>query len=72
MNYAIPSIYNVSGIWNFHRRIQLPNTVYGLAHYLHFALYHAFAHYVFFEQIISIWKIHKATLHIINCVQYIL
>lgn len=72
MYYSVACVDYSSCIWNFNRLIGFPYAVYGFSHDFSLALDDTFAHYVFFKQVISVWKADKATLHIIDCIQYIL
>ncbi len=72
MYYSVASVDYGSCIRNLHRRIRFFYSVDGFSHNFSLPLYDTFAHYVFLKQIISVWKIHKTTLHVVYSVQYIL
>lgn len=72
MNYTIARINNRPCIRYYNIWGNFLYPIYSFTHYFDLSLYDTNAHYVFFKHIISVWKIHKTALHIINRIQNIL
>lgn len=72
MNNSIACGNYGPSIRNFDSWINFSNPINSLSHYLRFALYDTFAHYILLKQIISVWEVDKTALHVVYGIQNIL